>query len=93
MDLGFTADEEAFRLEVRGWLDGSLPAEWRHRGVGGFREEEETDLQRQWQRRLHEAGWLKLAWPKSAGGREATPVMQAIYQEEMEKAGAPIILG
>src|SRR6266851_5315203 len=93
MDLGFTADEEAFRAEVRDWLDHNLPPDWRHRGVGGFREEEETDLQRQWQRRLYEAGWLKLAWPKQAGGREATPVMQAIYQEEMEKAGAPIILG
>jgi alkylation response protein AidB-like acyl-CoA dehydrogenase len=93
MDLGFTAEEEAFRLEVRDWLDRNLPGEWRHRGVGGFREEEETDLQRQWQRRLHESGWLKLAWSKQAGGREATPVMQAIYQEEMEKAGAPIILG
>src|SRR6266700_7461481 len=94
MDLGFTADEEAFRQEVRDWLDHNLPEEWRHKGVGGYREEEEeTDLQRQWQRRLHEAGWLKLAWPKEAGGREATPVMQAIYQEEMSKAGAPIILG
>src|SRR5260370_39877023 len=93
MDLGFTTDEEAFRLEVRDWLDRNLPLESRHRGVGGFRDEEETDLQRQWQRRLHESGWLKLAWSKQAGGREATPVMQAIYQEEMEKAGAPIILG
>ncbi|OLC67689.1 MAG: hypothetical protein AUJ02_10040 [Chloroflexi bacterium 13_1_40CM_3_65_12] len=93
MDLSFTADEEAFRKEVRDWLDRNLPAEWRHKGVGGYREEEETDLQRQWQRRLHEAGWLKLAWPKQAGGRAATPVMQAIYQEEMAKAGAPIILG
>jgi len=93
MDLGFTADEEAFRQEVRDWLDHNLPEEWRHKGVGGYREEEETDLQRQWQRRLHEAGWLKLAWPKAAGGREATPIMQAIYQEEMAKAGAPIILG
>ena len=93
MDLAYTADEEAFRQEVRDWLDHNLPDEWRHKGVGGFREEEETDLQRQWQRRLHEAGWLKLAWPKTAGGREATPVMQAIYQEEMAKAGAPIILG
>src|ERR1700720_2150987 len=93
MDLGFTADEEVFRHEVHDWLGCTLPAEWRHRGVGGFREEEETDLQRQWQRLLHEAGWLKLAWAKQAGGREATPVMQAIYQEEMEKAGAPIILG
>ena len=93
MDLGFTAAEEAFRQEVRGWLEANLPAGWRHKGVGGFREEEETDLQRQWQRRLHEAGWLKLAWPKEAGGRAATPVMQAIYQEEMARAGAPIILG
>ncbi|GAC1688137.1 MAG: hypothetical protein PVS2B1_09350 [Candidatus Dormibacteraceae bacterium] len=93
MDLGFTADEEAFRNEVRTWLDRNLPAEWRHRGVGGFREDDETDLQRQWQRKLHEGGWLKLAWPREAGGRAATPVMQAIYQEEMAKSGAPIILG
>jgi alkylation response protein AidB-like acyl-CoA dehydrogenase len=93
VDLGFTPDEEAFRQEVRDWIEKNLPAEWRHKGVGGFREEEETDLQRQWQRRLHEAGWLKLAWPKQEGGRDARPVMQAIYQEEMAKAGAPIILG
>ena len=93
MDLGFTADEEAFRGEIRTWLDLNLPSEWRGRGVGGFREDDETDLQRQWQRRLHEGGWLKLAWPREAGGRAATPVMQAIYQEEMAKAGAPIILG
>ncbi len=75
------------------WIEKNLPAEWRHKGVGGFREEEETDLQRQWQHRLHDVGWLKLAWPKEAGGRDASPVMQAIYQEEMAKAGAPIILG
>jgi alkylation response protein AidB-like acyl-CoA dehydrogenase len=93
MDLGFTTEEEAFRDEVRSWLDSNLPAEWRGRGVGGFREDDETDLQRQWQRRLNDGGWLKLEWPRKAGGRAATPVMQAIYQEEMAKAGAPIILG
>jgi alkylation response protein AidB-like acyl-CoA dehydrogenase len=93
VDLGFTAEEEAFRDEVRSWLDLNLPAEWRHRGVGGFREDDDTDLQRRWQRTLHEGGWLKLAWPREAGGRAATPVMQAIYQEEMAKSGAPIILG
>jgi alkylation response protein AidB-like acyl-CoA dehydrogenase len=95
VDLGFTAAEEAFRHEVGEWLDSNLPAEWRHRGVGGYRgeDEAEADIQRQWQRRLHEGGWLKLAWPPEAGGRGATPVMQAIYEEEMAKAGAPIILG
>ena len=93
MDLGFTRDEETFRNEVRSWLDRNLPAEWRHRGVGGYREDDETEIQRDWQRRLYEGGWLKLAWPREAGGRAATPVMQAIYQEEMAKAGAPGILG
>ncbi|HET7465098.1 MAG TPA: acyl-CoA dehydrogenase family protein [Candidatus Dormibacteraeota bacterium] len=93
MDLGFTKEEESFREEVRSWLDANLPAEWRHRGVGGYREDDDEDIQRRWQRMLHEGGWLKLGWPKEAGGRGATPVMQAIYQEEMARAGAPVILG
>ena len=93
MDLGFTPEEEAFREEVRTWLDRNLPAEWRHGGVGGYREDADEDIQRQWQRRLHEGGWLKLSWPRETGGRGAGPIMQAIYHEEMAKAGAPMILG
>ena len=93
MDLGFTAEEEVFREEVRTWLDRNLPAEWRNGGVGGYREDADEAMQRQWQQRLHEGGWLKLSWPRDLGGRGASPVMQAIYQEEMAKAGAPIILG
>jgi alkylation response protein AidB-like acyl-CoA dehydrogenase len=93
MDLSFSPEEEAFRQEVKDWLGENLPTEWRHRGVGGYREDDEEEIQRDWQRRLHKGGWLKLAWPKAAGGREATPIMQAIYQEEMANAGAPAILG
>jgi alkylation response protein AidB-like acyl-CoA dehydrogenase len=93
VDLGFTAQEEAFRDEVRTWLEANLPASWRQDGKGGYRDEEDTDLQREWQRTLHQGGWLKLGWPKEAGGRGATPVMQAIYQEEMARVGAPGILG
>ncbi len=93
MDLSFTPEEEAFRAEVRAWLDRNLPAEWRHRGVGGYREEEDEDIQREWQRRLYEGGWLTLAWPEERGGRGGTPVMQAIYTEELAVAGAPPILG
>jgi len=53
MDLGFSAAEEAFRDEVSAWLEANLPAEWRHRGIGGYREDEEEQVQREWQRRLH----------------------------------------
>jgi alkylation response protein AidB-like acyl-CoA dehydrogenase len=93
VDLGFTSEEEAFRDEVRSWLEANLPRDWRQDGKGGYRDEEDTELQREWQRKLYQGGWLKLGWPTSAGGRGATPVMQAIYQEEMAKAGAPGILG
>ena len=93
MDLGFTPKEESFRHEVRTWLKANLPAAWRQDGKGGYRDEEDTQLQRDWQRKLYEGGWLKLGWPKDVGGRGATPVMQAIYQEEMARSGAPGILG
>ena len=93
MDLGFTAAEEDFREEVRSWLERNLPAGWRNGGVGGYREDADETMQREWQHRLNEGGWLKLSWPLSAGGRAATPIMQAIYHEEMAKAGAPVILG
>ena len=69
MDLSFTPEEEAFRSEVRGWLDANLPAEWRHGSAGGYREEDDEDTQREWQRRLYEGGWLTLAWPRERGGR------------------------
>jgi alkylation response protein AidB-like acyl-CoA dehydrogenase len=93
MDLKFTAEDEAFRKEVRVWLDVNLPADWRHRGVGGYREDEDDDIQRGWQKRLHQGNWLKLGWPKEQGGMGASPVQQAIYQEELATAGAPPILG
>jgi alkylation response protein AidB-like acyl-CoA dehydrogenase len=93
MDLSYTAEEEAFRTEVKTWLDANLPQEWRNRGVGGYREEEDESVQRDWQTRLYEGGWLTLSWPKEQGGRGANPVQQSIYMEEMAKAGSPPIIG
>ncbi len=93
MDLSFTPEEEAFRQEVKSWLDANLPPEWRHGGVGGYREDEHESIQREWQKRLYEGGWLTLAWSKEQEGRGATPVMQSIYAEEMARAGGPPIIG
>src|SRR5258708_12920504 len=92
VDVGVTAEEEAFWTEVRTWLDLNLPAEWRHGGVGGYREDDDTALQRQWQRKLHDGGWLKLAWPREAGGRAATPRIQPLYPTDNAKPPAPITL-
>src|SRR2546423_11046526 len=82
MDLRYSPEEEAFRAEVRAWLDANLPPDWRHRGVGGYREEEDEEIQREWQRRLYESGWLPLAWPRETGGMGATPHTPYHHQED-----------
>ncbi len=93
MDLSYTPEEEAFRAEVRAWLDTNLPAEWRNLGGEEVTEDHDRAIQREWQRRLYDGGWITLAWPKEQGGRGASPVMVSIYQEELAKAGAPGIIG
>ncbi|WP_248843851.1 acyl-CoA dehydrogenase family protein, partial [Streptomyces albus] len=44
-----------------------------------------------WQRRLYDAGYAGLNWPKDAGGQDVTPTQQLIFLEETEAAGAPYV--
>ena len=50
------------------------------------------ELRREWQRKLHKAGYLGMDWPPEWGGRGATPVEQSIFEAEMARADAPLIL-
>jgi alkylation response protein AidB-like acyl-CoA dehydrogenase len=86
-----TAEDEAFRQELRTWLDKNLPE---FAAVGEIGDETNADrrvmVRRQaWQRRLHEGRWAAINWPRSWGGREATVSQNAIYAEEMAKAKSP----
>jgi alkylation response protein AidB-like acyl-CoA dehydrogenase len=84
VDLTLSADEAAFRDEVRAWLSehnpGPLPP-------GG--DEGRFDFARDWQRTLHEGGWAGVSWPKEYGGRGATLFEYAIFSEEVARAKAP----
>lgn len=79
MDLRYTAQDEAFRAEVRAWLAEHAPREPLRT----------TADKKAWHRTLYEAGYLGMGWPKAYGGREARPVEQAIVIEEMARANAP----
>jgi alkylation response protein AidB-like acyl-CoA dehydrogenase len=48
---------------------------------------------RQWQRTLHEAGLVGLAWPAEHGGRGASLTEQIIANQVFAEAGAPAIIG
>jgi alkylation response protein AidB-like acyl-CoA dehydrogenase len=87
MDLNFTADEIAFREEVRKFLREQLPETIGRKVKNGLAvtAEEFTG----WQAILHRKGWGAPSWPKQFGGPGWGPVEQHIYDEEAALAGAP----
>lgn len=83
------------RTEVRAWLETNLTGEFAQaRGLGGpGREHEGFELRRAWERRLGDAGWTCLGWPKIHGGRDASLEEQVIFYEEYAEAAAPQRVG
>jgi len=90
VDLRDTPEEAAFRDEVKAWLDANLSDELRGPRYGGRRFEE---LGRGWSRKLYEAGYAGLTWPKEYGGAGAPYSYQAILLEETARAEAPQHIG
>ena len=83
VDLTLSPEEEAFRDELRSWLDANHPGREPEGDEAGF------EFRRDWQKALYEAGWAGLSWPQEYGGRGATLVEQAIFNEEIVRAKAP----
>jgi len=83
MDLTLSPNELAFRDELRDWLQAN------HAGREPTGDEASFAFRRDWQRRLHAAGWAGVSWPTEYGGRGATLIEQAIYNEEVVRAKAP----
>jgi len=88
VDLRDTDEEAAFRQEVREFIAANLTDASRTRSGRRF---EETD--RDWSRKLGEAGYAGLTWPKEYGGAGAPYSHQAIFLEELARAEAPSHLG
>lgn len=91
MDLKYTPEEERFRNEVREWLQANLPAE-RPEVSESENMDEWMAFLRNWQRKLSDAGWAGIAWPKEYGGRGAGVNEQLIFTEEMARAKAPNLM-
>ena len=93
MDLNLTPGERQFRDEFREWLKGNVPEEWQGGAAGSEERAEYIKYLRDWQRKLYDGGWAGIAWPKEFGGRGATLMEQAIFQEELARANAPQLVG
>jgi alkylation response protein AidB-like acyl-CoA dehydrogenase len=92
--LNVVAADNAFREELRGWLDENLPAGW---GTQAFRmprgADERREFLRDMQRTFASGNWAGIHWPKEHGGRAATLAQQVIYNAELVGRGIPQMPG
>ena len=86
MELKDSPAEAEFRAQARAWLQDTLP---RLGGPEPARLEDKLDYWRTWQRLLYDAGYAGLSWPKQYGGGGADAKLRAIFNEELDRAGAP----
>ncbi len=85
MDLTLTESEAAFRDEVREWLRANHPGP-----APEGDDQAEFEFRRAWQKQMHEAGWAGLSWPEEFGGKGATLIEQAIFNEELGRQRVPM---
>jgi alkylation response protein AidB-like acyl-CoA dehydrogenase len=94
MDFNYGPEDEAFRKQLRDWLDANKQHAPHRRtmfgeegGASGWED------QVRWARKLNEGRWLAVNWPKEYGGRGASVMQTIVYNEELTRAGvmAPMI--
>ena len=86
MDLTYTPEQQAFRAEVRAWLEAHVPGE----PLEHFDATREGfEAHRQWEKTLKSGDWGMVTWPKEYGGRGLDLIQWLIFEEEYYRAGAP----
>lgn len=83
-----TAEQQAFRTELRDWLKDNLPSE----PFAPLYVPEGLEQHRAWERTLHQAGYAAVAWPVEFGGRGADVWQQLIFDEEYIAVHGPVRL-
>ena len=90
MDLSYSADQIAFRDEVRDWVRANLPADLREKVVT-YQDLGREDLLR-WHRILAKKGWIAPAWPEAWGGTGWNVAQRYIFDQECGYAGTPPLI-
>ncbi len=105
MDWSDTAEQAAFRAQVRSVIDAHLPARYRHQAEQAHAGERVWEFDRksadagarsaavEWATALSARGWVAPHWPREYGGAGLTPMEQFVFNQEMAEAGAPTVGG
>jgi alkylation response protein AidB-like acyl-CoA dehydrogenase len=79
MDLTYSQEDIAFRQRVRLWFSQNA----------SHGELKTIDERKAWIRKLYDAGFVGMGWPKEFGGQDARPMEQVIVADEMARVNAP----
>jgi alkylation response protein AidB-like acyl-CoA dehydrogenase len=90
MDLNYSPADDAFRADIRGWLDANLPQALRAKVLEHKRLI--RDDYASWHKLLGTRGWSVVAWPKEYGGPGWNATQRHIWDEECARIGAPGVL-
>src|SRR5215468_2136319 len=93
MDLSYTKEQDAFRRRVRSWIKVNLPAREKDGSGVEYGDPKRVRKLQGWQRKLYDAGYVAMGWPKEYGGQAADVVHQTIVNEELLLARAPGLIG
>src|SRR5580698_5746675 len=91
MDFTWSAEQDAYRMDVRKWLEANRPqslARGEDPEAGG--DDAVWQRLKAWHKKLYHAGWAGLTWPKEYGGRGATFIEQVIFQQELGRLNLPM---
>jgi alkylation response protein AidB-like acyl-CoA dehydrogenase len=89
MDLRYSDSDERFRRELKAWLADAVPKHGPPPPTHDWAARVAYDTG--WQRKLFEAGYAGINWPRAFGGRELSATEQLVYYEETARAGAPYV--
>ena len=90
MDFNYSAEQEAYRMQVRAWLETNQPPPLTPAQKEKIDENFLWERNKRWHKKLYEDGWVGLNWPKQYGGRGATFIEQVIFQQELGRLGLPM---
>ncbi len=90
MDFNYSPEQEAYRQEVRTWLEANQPPPLTPEERERLDEDLLWERNKRWHKKLCEKGWVGLNWPKEYGGRGATFIEQVIFQQELGRLGLPM---
>ncbi len=90
MDFNYSPLQEAYRGQVRAWLEAHQPPPLTDEERARINEDLLWERNKRWHQQLFAGGWVGLSWPREYGGRGATFIEQVIFQQELARLNLPV---